>query len=75
MLTKTMSYEDIKLSRPSKSAVTNEVQRTINNMPSSKVLWFLVVKHKFGVLITVFAIYVAFTSFGTLLVGLAEGLK
>ena len=72
MLTKMI---DMPLTKPSKKALVKERNKDINLMPSSAIVWYLVVKHKFGLLATVFGVYLAFSLFGTLIVGLIESIK
>lgn len=77
---KPMQYEaeEIPLSTASKTAVKKEVKRlreaNIDKMSSLAIVWYLVVKHKFSIVVTILITYVAFNSFGTLIVGLAESL-
>ena len=79
MLSKAMNYEEVPLSKVSKTAAKKEVKRlresNINHMSSLAILWFLAVKHKFGIVVTILVVYVAFSAFGTLIVGLAESIK
>lgn len=79
MLNKTMQYEEIPLTKISRTAAKKEVKRlresNINHMSSLAILWFLAVKHKFGIVVTLLIVYVAFSTFGTLIVGLAESIK
>ena len=71
MLTKMI---DMPLTKPSKMAINKEVIKDINIMPSTMIVWFLVKKHKFGLLVTFTSVYVAFSLFGTLIVGLLESI-
>ena len=54
----------------------DKVERSmnINKMGSLEIVWHLVVKHKFGLLLTFTSVYVAFSLFGMLIVGLLQGL-
>lgn len=78
MLSKAMQFEEVPLSKVSNSGVRKEVKRlrdtNINNMSSGAVIWFLVVKHKFELLATFTFVYVAFSLFGTLIVGLIKSI-
>ena len=65
---KAMSYEQTPV-KPIKVRATD-----LNRMSSGKIIWYLVVKHKFGLLATFSVTYVAFSLFGTLIVGLVESL-
>ena len=75
----TMNYEEIALPKVSRKATQKEVQRlresNINRMSSLAILWFLAKKHKFGIVVTILIVYVAFNTFGTLLIGLLESVK
>lgn len=75
---KPMQYEELPLSTASKNAVKKEAKRLqrsdINKMSSAAIVWFLVTKHKFGLLVTFTVTYVAFSLFGTLIVGLLKSL-
>ena len=65
---KAMSYEKTPV------RATRIKETDLNRMSSSKIIWYLVVKHKFGLLATFSVTYVAFSLFGTLIVGLVESL-
>lgn len=69
-LTKAMQYEDM----PLKVAKVRYTETNINKMTTPRIIAHLVIKHKFGLLATFTTIFVAFTLFGTLIVGLAESL-
>ena len=49
-------------------------QRDIRLMSDWAILWYLAKKRKFGLVTTAFIVYVSFSLFGTLIVGLIEGL-
>jgi hypothetical protein len=70
---KTMDYEEmpLKISKVSKRVGRNYDIRT---MSSWGALGYLALRHKFGLLLTFTAVYVAFTLFGTLIVGLIESM-
>lgn len=71
-----MTLEDVRLSAPARTSVKKEAKRLreldINTMSDGQIIWHLVKKHKFGLVCTAFGIYLAFSLFGTLIVGLFE---
>lgn len=69
MLTKMI---DMPLTKPSKMAIKKEVTKDINLMPSTMIVWYLVKKHKFGLLATFTFVYVWFSVFGRLTIGIIE---
>ena len=77
----TMNYEEMPFTKGkvSRKVTQKEVQRlresNINHMSSLAILWFLAVKHKFGIVVTILIVYVALNSFGTLIIGLVESIK
>ena len=71
MSLKAMTYEQTPVK---KSIRIKSTDTDINRMTSLSILWYLLSKHKFGVVVTAFATYVAFTAFGTLIIGLLQSL-
>ena len=69
-----LTYEDIK-PKVSKDLGKRVALKELDHYHSSTLVWHLVVRHKFGLVLTTLIVYVAFNSFGTLLVGLFESLK
>ena len=69
-----MSYETTGTKTISKTAVKKLRETNINNMTSTSIVFHLVKKHKFGLLVTFTITYVSFSLFGTLIVGLSESL-
>jgi hypothetical protein len=70
-----MEYELTGTQAISKSAAKKEAkrERKIENMTTSAILWFVVTKHKFVIVCVAFGLYVTFSLFGTLIVGLMQG--
>ena len=52
-----------------------ERSMNINKMGSIEIVWHLVKKHKFGLLLAFTSVYVAFSLFGTLIVGLIQSIS
>lgn len=69
---KALSYEEMPLKVSKKVLKESGRDYDVRKMDSSSIVWFLVRKHKFGLLVTFTSIYVAFSLFGTLIVGLVE---
>lgn len=71
---KAMQYEEMPL-KISRSALKEAARDfDVRKMNTSSVLWYLAVKHKFGLLLTFTIVFVAFSLFGQLIVGLFESL-
>lgn len=69
-----MQYEEMPLSVSKKAAKEIAKDYDIRYMDSYSVLWFLTKKHKFGLLMTFTVVYVMFSLFGMVIVGLVESL-
>jgi len=73
-----MAFEYMKPSAPSKKTIKKGINKmnenNINNIPSTSIVWYLVKKHKFGLLATFTVIYVTMSLFGTLIIGLLQGI-
>lgn len=78
MLSGTMHYEDIK-PKVSKGVSAKVVERSHNaelsKFHTSTLVWFVVKRHKFGLLVAFTIIYVSMTAFHTLIIGLIESFK
>lgn len=73
-----MAYEDIKphISKSSKRTIAKKSMASdLSRFNTSTMVWFVVRRHKFGLVVTTLVVYVAFNSFGTLIVGLLESFK
>lgn len=73
--TKAMQYEDVKNIRVSKGVGKKVALNQLDNYASNTMIWHLVKRHKFGLVVVTLIVYIAFNSFGTLIVGLFESLK
>lgn len=51
-----------------------EREYDVRYMASYEVVWYLVVRHKFGLLATFTVVYVSFSLFGSLIVSLAQAI-
>lgn len=79
MSTSGMQYELAGSKVPSRLSTKQEARRLreldINKMSSSAIVKHLVIKHKFGLLMTFTIVYVTFSTFGALIVSLVESIK
>jgi hypothetical protein len=77
-LSKAMQFEDIPLKKVSKTALKNEVKKerenNINMMSTTQIMWHLVGKHKYGLVLTYAIISTTLFFFHTLIFGLLKSL-
>jgi hypothetical protein len=72
---KSMTYEELPLTKPSRSSTKKIALSELDKYSDGQMLWHIAKKRKFPIVVTLFILYVAFNSFGTLIVGLAESIK
>ncbi len=70
-----MTFErDGNMTISKRAAKRAEKTYDVRSMTTLSILWFLVTRHKFAIVCIAFGVYVTFSLFGTLIVGLIQSL-
>jgi hypothetical protein len=69
-----MEFEDVKFKKPSAKTSKKIALSELDKFSDGQIIWHVAKRRKFGLLLTFTVVYVAFTLFGTLIVGLIESL-